>query len=129
MQQLDLFATPVASPIIRPVDRDGGVIQGEPDETLILPHPRLAWPLARIDLHQHTDGTWMWGITRAGGGYRVGPKWGKFAATRDDALHWAVQELLDWHERFAKGAHGPESICINAAMFNRIRTWAEGLRP
>lgn len=125
-QQLDLFAA-LRSPAIRlPCDPHGPVIQGECDESLVLPHPRLAWPLAQIDLHRHTDGLWMWGISKAGGGYRVGPKWGRFAATRDDALHWAVQELLDWH---GSRKNPPDSIFLTPAQFAKIRTWAEGLRP
>ncbi|TBY24640.1 hypothetical protein [Rhizobium leguminosarum] len=28
-----------------------------------------------------------------GSSYRVGPKWGKFAETREDALFFAVEEL------------------------------------
>lgn len=83
--------------IVRPCDGLGPVVQGEADETLILPHPRLAWDRARIELHRHTDGLWMWSVSLhgdegAGGGYKVGPKWGRFAESRDDALFFAVQE-------------------------------------
>ncbi len=50
-----------------------------------------------IELAQHTDGLWMWGTSsmiRAGySGYRLGPKWGKFASTRDAALAAACNEI------------------------------------
>lgn len=89
MQQLSLFDT-LRSPAIRkPVEPHGGVVQGEPDAVYRLRHPRLAWDRATIELHQHTDGLWMWSASfycdNSGGGYRVGPKWGRFAETRDDA--------------------------------------------
>lgn len=34
-----------------------------------------------------------WMCDSAGGSYRVGAKWGKFAETREDALFYAVQEI------------------------------------
>jgi hypothetical protein len=100
-RQFDMFAAiaPVRVPaIIRRVDPDGPVIQGKIDEVLTLPHPRLRWDRARIELHQHTDGLWMWATGYhddggSGGGYRVGPKWGNFAASRDDALFYACEEI------------------------------------
>lgn len=98
--QLSFFDAfdPVA--IRRPVDPDGPVIpQSEIDEVLFLPHPKMAWHRAEIELHQHIDGTWMWSASFNAGGrghsYRVGPKWGRFAATRDDALRLAVKEIED----------------------------------
>jgi len=98
MQQLDLFAGLRSPAILMPVIADGEVIQGDIDEILRLPHKRLAWDTATIELHQHTDGRWMWStgwnLDWQGSGYRVGPKWGKFAETRDDALHYAKEELL-----------------------------------
>lgn len=98
--QLSLFDVLRGPMIVRPCDGFGPVVQGEADETMILPHPRLAWDRARIELHQHTDGLWMWSVSLSGdngcgGGYKVGPKWGRFAASRDDALHYAVQEARD----------------------------------
>jgi hypothetical protein len=100
-RQFDLLAllAPVPAPaIIRPCDADGAVVRGEVDETLTLPHPRMAWHSARIELHRHDDGLWMWSTSwqdddGSGATYRVGPKWGKFAATRDDALAHASGEL------------------------------------
>ena len=100
-RQFDLFAPPVplrAPAVIRRVDPDGPVIQGKIDEVLTLPHPRLRWARAQIELHRHTDGLWMWATGYhddggSGGGYRVGAKWGNFAQTRDDALFYACEEM------------------------------------
>lgn len=95
--QLSLFDALRSPPILRPVDRDGHVVQGEPHETFTLPHPRWPTALGRIELHQARNGLWMWSTSfqasKSGGGYKVGEKWGKFASTRDDALHYAVDEL------------------------------------
>jgi len=115
---LDALRTPL---VIQPVAPHGEVIQGRADESFVLPHPRLAWPLAQIDLHKHIDGMWMWGVKFSadhhGGGYRVGPKWGKFAATRDDALFYAARELranLD-------GDTGSSAL--------KIRVWLASIAP
>jgi len=97
MMQLGLFDALHALPVIVPVDPDGPVVKGEVDEFLCLPHPRLAWNRAEIELHRHENGLWMWSASwhcdNCGSSYRVGPKWGKFAETRDDALFYAVREL------------------------------------
>ncbi|MAC81460.1 MAG: hypothetical protein CML66_25755 [Rhodobacteraceae bacterium] len=97
-QQLSLFDALRSPPIVVPVQPNGEVIQGDPDEFHFLPHPRLAWHRGEIELHQHTDGGWMWSTSAHVGdwgyGYRVGPKWGKFAECRDDALHYAVEEIV-----------------------------------
>jgi len=99
MTQLGLFDALHAQPVILPVDADGPVIQGDIDEFLHLPHPRMVWNRAEIELHRHTNGLWMWSTSwhcnEAGSGYRVGPKWGKFAETRDDALFYAIREITD----------------------------------
>jgi hypothetical protein len=111
---LDLMHAP---PVVRPVDPDGAVIQGEVDETLTW-YGRRPWIRARIELHRHDDGLWMWAIdwrvSGRGAGYRVGPKWGRFAETRADALFWAVRELVG---RLPEG--DPDAA--------RIRAWAESL--
>lgn len=118
--QLDLFAHTTPPPRQSyTVDPDGPVVQGEPHEMLTLPHPRLAWPLAEIQLHRHEDGRWMWGVTGAGGGYKVGPKWGKFAATRDDARRHAAAELLERIE-----ARTPDHLGITPKLHAAIRTFA-----
>ena len=111
-------------PITRPVDPDGHVIQGEPDEVLRLPHPRLAWDIARIQLHRHSDGLWMWAIGHAVVGFRVGPKWGRFADTRDDALYYAAQELIA--RMHLELSRTPIIISTPAEMRQAI-AWAEGL--
>lgn len=115
----DLFTHAAPKPRRYTVDPKGPVIQGDPDITLILPHPRLAWPLARIELHQHDDGRWMWSASICGGGYKVGPKWGRFADTRDDARRLAAAELL---ERIDK--RRPESLAITPKMHRDIREFA-----
>jgi hypothetical protein len=57
----------------------------------------MVWDRTRIEIHQHTNGKWMWSTSfmadNAGGGYRVGSKWGRFAESREDALFFAVEEL------------------------------------
>ena len=95
--QLGLFDTLRQPAIHLPVDRDGPVLRTEPDFTFRLEHPRLAWDRARIEIHRHVDGLWMWSTDHmadmSGGGYRVGAKWGNFAETREDALFYACEEL------------------------------------
>ena len=121
--QLSLFDALRDPAIRRAVDPDGTVVQGAVDITLRLPHPRLAWDLARIELHEHTDGLWMWSVQSAGGGYRVGAKWGRFATTQDDARHHAAAELIDNIARI----RDPARAGISAEQLRQIRTWAEGL--
>lgn len=53
--------------------------------------------LAGIALEPH-DGQWMWGVSinssnNAAQSYRPLPKWGKFAASRQEAIGKAVDEL------------------------------------
>ena len=114
MQQLSLFDTFRSPAIPRPVEPYGEVLQGDPDAVYRLRHPRLAWDRARIELHQHTDGLWMWSTSfccdNSGGGYRVGAKWGKFAQTRDDALFYAASEI----EARLKGRPGKEGSLVLA---------------
>ncbi|HEV7436126.1 MAG TPA: hypothetical protein VGO22_14795 [Pseudorhizobium sp.] len=97
MQQLGLFDAVRRPPLIKKIDAYGSVLQAEPDHTFRLKHPRMAWDRARIEIHQHRDGTWMWSTRwqceSEGGGYRVGEKWGKFAESREDALFYAAQEI------------------------------------
>ncbi|WP_157779800.1 hypothetical protein [Celeribacter ethanolicus] len=114
----DLMRTPAT---ILPVDPYGEVIRGQIDHILTLPHPRMAWPLASIEIHQHTDERWMWAVNMAGGGYRVGEKWGKFADSRDDATHYAAKEVLTQCER----VQDPNSIGISKAQLHQIEAWAE----
>lgn len=117
--QLSLFDALHKPPVRRPVDPDGPVVQGKPDEVHRLPHRRLAWALAEIELHRHEDGLWMWSASwhadNAGGSYRVGEKWGRFAESRDDALYHAVGEIRDGIGR------------RDSADARKILEWAEGL--
>ena len=122
--QLSFFDVLSPTPILRPVQADGEVIKGPIDVTLRLPHPRLAWDMARIEIHQHDDGLWMWAVHTACGGYRVGPKWGKFAHTLSDARTLAAQELLDKTDAMIAR---PNGIVITLAQMHLVRAWAEGL--
>lgn len=122
-QQLSMFDFWQPAAIRLPVDPHGGVIQGEPDETLTLPQKRLAWPLARIELHQNHDGRWMWSASGPSGGYRVGPKWGRFAETRAGALHHALIEL----RAACSGDPSPESMGISAAQLRQLMAWLSQL--
>ncbi|TRB05819.1 hypothetical protein EXN61_11325 [Agrobacterium tumefaciens] len=60
MQQLGLFDVIRRPPIKKPVDPYGPVLQSEPDYTFRLKHPRMAWDRAKIEIHRHHDGSWMW---------------------------------------------------------------------
>lgn len=98
--QLSIFDVLRAPPILRPVDPDGQVVRDEVDYTFILPHPRLNRPYCQVELHQADSGLWMWSTSYStddgcGQSYRVGEKWGKFASSSDDALHYAVEELKE----------------------------------
>ena len=120
--QLSLFDALRSPPIKRHVKPHGDVVQGEPHEVLLLPHPRWAFPRCRIELHPHCDSTWMWSVSIAsddgtGTSYRVGEKWGNFAVTRDDALHYALKEL---ETKLAGWASPCKSI-------PKIREWARSL--
>lgn len=89
---------PPPTPIAGSVDPNGHVIPSqEVQERIILRHPKMAWHSAEIELHQHIDGLWMWSGSACscdgGFSYGVGPKWGKFARTRRDALWLAADEI------------------------------------
>lgn len=104
MQQLGLFDAVRMPPVRVAVERDGPVLQTDPDFTFRLPHPRYAWDRAEIEVHRHIDGLWMWSASYnadlGGSGYRVGPKWGRFAQTREDALFYACEEIVSrLHEK------------------------------
>lgn len=123
--QLSLFDTLRTPPIIRRVAADGHVLQGEAQIKFVLPHPRYASPAARIELHPSRDGLWMWSASYNTGlgssGYKVGEKWGQFALTAEDALHYAVEELQG---RLIKAHHDNKAAEKLAA---KILTWAESL--
>lgn len=125
--QLSMFDMLRQPPIARPVDPFGPVIKGAAQETLILPHPRLAWDLAEIELHPH-DGLWMWSASSAcGSSYKVGIKWGKFAASRDDAAHYAATEILQKAARLRASRLGIESASISQSHLRQIEAWAQAI--
>ncbi|MCR5943971.1 hypothetical protein FG152_24680 [Ochrobactrum sp. XJ1] len=99
MMQLNLFDLLHKPAVIRPVSFEAGVIQGEAAVTLFLPHKRMAWHQAEIELHPHTDGSWMWSTSyqtsNRGSGYKVGAKWGKFAQSKEDAFFYACKEMQE----------------------------------
>jgi hypothetical protein len=117
--QPDLFDVLRKPPVVVPVEPDGHVLEGEPDAVFSLPHKRMAWDQATIELHRHDNGLWMWSTgyncDSGGGGYRVGPKWGNFAESKSDALFYAVRELETKLER------------IGGSAAAAIMSWARGL--
>lgn len=129
MQQstfLDVLLPPPA--IIRhPVDPNGPVIKDRAaiDEVIEIVTPRPCCSYACIELHQHSDGLWMWGQnvqlgSSGGGGYRVGPKWGKFAHDRDAALYWAKEEV----RQSILGRASPKEH----SGARKLLSWVNGLR-
>lgn len=90
--------------IRRPVELHGHVIQDDAQiEFLEFGGSRLkpSGKVAQItiEIARHTDGLWMWGISAfirtEYRGYRVGPKWGKFAKSRQEAITAACNELME----------------------------------
>ncbi len=125
--QLSMFDLIRPAPIVLTVDPDGPVVQGPAHETLTLPHPRMAWSLARIELHPHDD-LWMWSTSSpCCGSYKVGAKWGRFAACRDDAAHYAACEILRGAERLRVSRLGVESAAITVAQLRQIEAWAQAI--
>lgn len=103
--QLNMLDMMRPAPVRLPVDPNGPVTPKAQEELMLMVDGGT-----RIQLHQHTDGMWMWGTSFqlkncTGGGYQVGPKWGRFAQTREDALYHAAQELRD------RIAHEPAPLC------------------
>lgn len=91
--------------IRRPVEPHGQVIQDDSAIELfehgggkLKPSGRLAAGIT-IEVAQHTDGLWMWSASGSIGtgywGYRVGPKWGKFTGSREDAITAACNEIAE----------------------------------
>ncbi|PZU95519.1 MAG: hypothetical protein DI527_00490 [Chelatococcus sp.] len=112
MNLLDLMRAPM---IVRPVDPDGSVVK-EPQEVHVW---RGGWRRVEIELHPYRH-LWMWAVSlsfsNGGSGYRVGEKWGRFAESREDALHYALAEL---DERLAR--HDDPNI-------PQIIAWSRALR-
>lgn len=119
-EQLELFAFD-ARVRREPVDPDGPVLQGPADITLTLPHPKLAWALARIEVHPHKDGRWMWSASVCGSGYKVGPKWGRFAPDQQAATRCAADEILAHIDR-----RTPDSMGISWSEWRQILRFARG---
>jgi hypothetical protein len=120
--QLSIFDALRAPPIIRPVDPDGHVLQGQARYTFALPHKRLAGDSCCIELHPAGEGLWMWSTgfstdDGCGCSYKVGEKWGHFAASPDDALHYAREELK---KRLAAQRGARKGV-------TRILAWADAL--
>lgn len=98
--QLSMFSIFRPEPVRRDPDQHGrGVIaSGRVHTVLRLAHPKGdGTDRARIEIHPH-EGRWMWATAFSLDGYgssayQVGPGWGKFAASMEDAIFWAVQEL------------------------------------
>ena len=101
MNQFSFMDTLIPPPIRidRPCDPNGPVIVSTADIAEVLEYTGKNISYFRIELHPHTDGLWMWGINYQvewrGSGYRVGPKWGKFAEDRDGALYHAREEMRE----------------------------------
>lgn len=116
---LDLMREPM---IVRPVDPDGPTVKA--DEVLEWGKPWSGFRYARIELHQHDDGLWMWArsfeLAERAATYRVGPKWGRFAKSRADALHYAIEDLLRDVEKAA-------TTQAQKALARQIVTWTRGL--
>lgn len=112
--QLSMFSLFRPEPMRRAVDPQGMVISGRVHTVLRLAHPKEPnCDIARVEIHPY-EGRWMWATAfsingQGGNGYRVGPKWGKFAASFEDSIYWAVQEL---RESIAKYSRSNEVVEI-----------------
>lgn len=126
LSMLDLFRP---EPSRRGVDPDGMVITGCIHTILWLPHPRQKHgELARIEVHPH-EHRWMWAtafsLEYGGSGYRVGPKWGHFADSIEDAIFWAVRELQTGIARYGQ-SKGRTEIERWLALYEPVN-WQPGL--
>jgi hypothetical protein len=125
---LDMMRSP---PIRKTVDPDGPVCGPDADvETLALPQAKRSAPLAEIQIAKDADGHWMWAVLwqtgEAGHSSRVGPKWGRFAASRADAVFHAAGELIAAMEKYRRWLSGRNER--EAALAGRISAWAEWIR-
>ena len=124
-EQLSLFDAMRAPPIIRPVDPDGHVVQGRACHLFALWDQRTIVRQCQIEVHPTPDGLWMWStnynVGYGGAGYKVGEKWGKFAATDEDALRFAVEEL---RFRLAEYRVNEKS---ETKIIHKILAWASAL--
>jgi hypothetical protein len=117
MEQLDLFYTLKAATASRCVDPDGRVCtDDEIAETIRLGDHNTG---LRIEPARHGE-LWMWGTSfstsTGGSSYRVGPKWGKFAESRGDAVLQACDEI----RKRAAGHSG------GAKVVQLLNNWQKG---
>jgi len=100
MHQLSLFDA--QAHLVDPLGRV--CTDDELDDTIELGDRHLG---LRIELARHTDGRYMWGTSfhtpTGGSGYRVGPKWGKFAHSAIEALQHARIEIAERAPGFERG--------------------------
>lgn len=126
--QLSMFDLLRPVPIRRAVNPDGMVIAGRIHTVLRLPHPRHKRDLARIEIHPH-ENYWMWAtafdLELGGNGYRVGPKWGHFAASMEDAIYWAVRELQKGIARYGQ-SKGRTAVERWLALYEPVN-WQPGV--
>lgn len=104
-----------------PVPSDMMVVSGAAREVFTLLRSSNAIPYAVIELHQHNDGRWMWSSSfnlsnGSGRCYKVGPKWGNFAASRSEAMVRAKREMLQ--------EMGGSEAC---GSVSRIKSWMKEL--
>lgn len=98
----------------------------EPVETLRLaltPGDKWSAEYARIELQMHTDGRWMWSASvysfKCGWGYKVMPKWARFAKTCKQALEMAVDEMME---------RTTASRDFSAAHAVKVKAWVKRLK-
>lgn len=117
-QEPSLLSLMLEPAIIRPVEPNGEVIPAAAIAEVI-DHKGQGFS-AQIQLHPTTGGMWMWstGYSTPKGGacYQVGPKWGRFARTRQGALEHACEELR------AKTAN-----CMSQSTHAALCAWMGGL--
>lgn len=130
MHQHSLFCAPPAVSI-EPIDPAGTTVQDNSDiEFLTFGEFKLLGGKCvsqlTIELSEHIDGRWMWGVNAYtgdwSGGFKVGPKWGRFAVTRRDALIAAIEEMRAMVIERSK----PSSTRFN--LKDSLR-WLDGLTP
>lgn len=124
--QLSLFELMRPVGIFKPIDGLGQVVQGPIDEVYDCPGMK-SWQRCSIEIHKdQKSGLFMWATKHFNGGYRVGPKWGKFAGSRADALELAKDELrkkIDELVARDDPLNTPASPVIKAT-----RKWLEALK-
>ncbi|MFN7178358.1 hypothetical protein [Hyphomonas sp.] len=109
-------------PLVTGIDGDGPVVAESACEVIGFRDPKRRYLHAEVLIHQQADHQWIWaicyGAEESGGGYLPGPKWGKFAACREDALVFALDELTG---RVRRGARA-------TPFARKIIAWAQAKR-